>query len=652
MKTQQRYYTAETILKASEQIHEWKKKMVHKIPHELTKHFNSTNYQSIINNVWIATPQKRPFSPLIKSIAPNVEIPVSEPFTKGEREYIKEVAINLHREYGKPKFKYSGKFDDEESASVKQWQGLLRISPKITVGSSERRYEAVLKYERKHIFKPDAALLAKAANLFLDIANVDKVKIDFEPTKMKGLFAKHSSNVGYPYFANEKSLYHGITMREHTVAVTKELNDKYGSWWMTAIPALIIGRDQPGGIDLDMSKEYTFEELLGKLETAKYKPNKARPVFAIDRISNNNINTLLNGVIYSPSFQANPFFSSFKSREDRKPHYKQYHKAMRDMKLIPLNVDYSSFDTTVSAEMISMAMDIFSQWVDIVGGPDDLLPAIAVKTAFTKYIVYNPTTQKTELKQKSGAIPSGIGLTGIIGLIVAQVAWIYALMKLYGTEFVTNTFTRIRDEYKTFPSIGLGDDVLSWCRDAADLVKLADIINETFGMEISVESTKTAIGVDFLQELYIHESDSIMYPTGRTAVSALYTERPKGLGWAEWVFAFSSMLFNMKTNPKGDLVSMAALISRYDKTRLGLVNPDTGKDCTSKELVAEASKQAAEHNSTIKEALWDGDPSKENRYGEDGKPVTDYLAWQRAVALAAEKALSGSNKKFTKETKQ
>lgn len=50
-------------------------------------------------------------------------------------------------------------------------------------------------------------------------------------------------------------------------------------------------------------------------------------------------------------------------------------------------------------------------------------------------------------------------------------------------------------------------------------------------MVISYQSTKTAVGVDFLQELLVN--DKVEYPLGRTATSALYTERAKGLGWAE-----------------------------------------------------------------------------------------------------------------------
>lgn len=47
---------------------------------------------------------------------------------------------------------------------------------------------------------------------------------------------------------------------------------------MATIPAVIIGRDQPGGNTLDLTKKYTRESLLKALDNIEYKPSKARPV--------------------------------------------------------------------------------------------------------------------------------------------------------------------------------------------------------------------------------------------------------------------------------------------------------------------------------------------------------------------------------------
>lgn len=75
---------------------------------------------SIVRNVWVNTEQKRPFSPMIKNMAPGRVIPISQPFTSEERQYIKDVAALIHDQYGSPTFSYKGTLDDAENAAVKQ----------------------------------------------------------------------------------------------------------------------------------------------------------------------------------------------------------------------------------------------------------------------------------------------------------------------------------------------------------------------------------------------------------------------------------------------------------------------------------------------------------------------------------------------------
>lgn len=318
---------------------------------------------------------------------------------------------------------------------------------------------------------------------------------------------------------------------------------------------------------------------------------------------------------------------------------------MIENKLIPINVDYSAFDTSCSEEMISIAMHILSDIVDLRNAPEDLLQAIAVKTVHTRYIIYNPYTSRIEWKQKHKAIPSGIGFTGILGLIISCVTWTYGLIQYYGYDDVYRIMRSIRSK-DTFPSIALGDDVLSWVKDFKHLPEICKKIEDHFGMVISYQSTKTAVGVDFLQELLVN--DKVEYPLGRTATSALYTERAKGLGWAEWVMAWGSMLYNMKTNPSQSLVGMAAIIARNDASKLGLVDPKNGGNVTEAQFSRQLNIEAQEHGNTPKEVLWDGDPSKEDRFTKDGSVSSAFLGWLRTISLAANATNLGNNKKFMK----
>lgn len=106
----------------------------------------------------------------------------------------------------------------------------------------------------------------------------------------------------------------------------------------------------------------------------------------------------------------------------------------------------------------------------------------------------------------------------------------YATVVYYGAEKVWAWIRQAKAEGCSHQT-GLGDDVLTIVEKFSDLKPLAEIIHNTFGMDISVDGVKTAVGVDFLQELFI--DGHVVYPVARTAESALYSERAKGLGWAE-----------------------------------------------------------------------------------------------------------------------
>lgn len=599
------------------------------IPAELKSEVNVDKLQAVIRSVWVNIPGKRQFTPLVKQMT-NEVIPIDSPLTKQEREYIKRTAEVLHKHYGDPIFKYDGKLG-WDNVRVKSWQGLLRISPKVTAASSKRRYENFEKYLSGSTFRPDFKLLAQSIKLFLEMANMTPVNVDFEPAYVRSLFAAHTSNVGYPWYSKETKPYKdGKTYRDVSVEVTKQLNSKYGASWMVAIPALIIGRDQPGGLDFDMEKQWSYDQLLAWIDEANYKDSKARVVFAIDRLTNNNANPVLKAIIKSDRFLANPMFSAFLSREHRIPYYRRYLNLCTDNELTPINVDFSSFDTSISPELALIAIDIIESWITSDNLPTDFFAAIAAKTIYTKYTLYNPLEGRIEAGQKSKAIPSGIGWTGLIGLICAQISWTYGLIKYYGVDYIKNLIS-LAHKYQTFPQIGLGDDALGVVKSFSDLQPIADIIKDAFGMEISVQSTKTAVGVDFLQELFW--DGKVYYPSGRAMTSALYSERAKGLGWAEWDMAFFSMLYNLRENPMSEVLACASIINAYDAAKLGIRDPKTQKAVSPKQFIKQLKKELLEHgDESAKQVLWDGDPSKENKFDDKGNFTGVYMKWTRWLA--------------------
>lgn len=202
----------------------------------------------------------------------------AEQFVKGEKEFLKYFAKIIANNYGKPVFKYSGYNDT--IPGTKQFQNLARYSPKVTLGASKRRYENLQKYFSPSVFRPDMQTFLQAIQIARTLINLPRVKVSYEPKYVRGLFAAHASNVGYPYFSNELSKADSILYRDIVVHKAKELLTKYKSAkWIVPLPAMIIGRDQPGGNTLDIDKEYKdIDELLKAIDGIKFKPSKARVV--------------------------------------------------------------------------------------------------------------------------------------------------------------------------------------------------------------------------------------------------------------------------------------------------------------------------------------------------------------------------------------
>lgn len=292
-------------------------------------------------------------------------------------------------------------------------------------------------------------------------------------------------------------------------------------------------------------------------------------------------------------------------------------------KFIPVNVDFSSFDTTISPELLMIAMDLLLEKVDLNGAPSDLLDSIKASIIFTNSLALNPKTKGYETRLKSKAIPSGHGFTGLAGYACALIVMLYAMIKVYGRDWVeTQSIEFINN--KTFFSAGLGDDFMTVLKDLSDLPKIAKIVERDFGMEISVDSIKTAVGIDFLQELFWE--DRIEYPVARIAPSALYTERSSGKGFALWNMSYASMLYNIRTNPGSSLLDVTSILMSLDSTYLGLTNLE-GEPLTPNQFMEYLKRECASRDATAKSLLWDGDPAKENKFTSDGELSSDYLNW-------------------------
>lgn len=579
---------------------------------------------NLLKLTWESDEALRSFSPLAKGFLGNKVILANQQFIPQEKEFIKLFAKLLISQYGDPVFTYTG-YNDTIPA-VKQFQALQRFSPKVTPGASQRRFDNLMKYFTPKTFNPDPVIWSKTVEKVRRILNLPQVNITYEPKYVRGLFAAHASNVGYPYYTNELTKDKtGKPYRDLTVDLSKQLLSKYKSAaWICSIPTVIIGRDQPGGNTLDLTRIYTREQLLSALDKIKYKPSKARPIWAIARIVNNLVTPLVKSLIEHPQFKSNPIFCGFLSREARCIQLGRYDKLAKELKLLPVNIDFDGFDASVSAELLLTALDLLFETVSFKNEvPEDLLDAIKASSIFTKAVALDPYTKDIFRQTKEACIASGHGTTGLSGFICALLVMVYAMIVYYGEQWVDSLITAAANA-KTGFSFGLGDDFQGMIKKLSDLVEINKIINKAFGMNISVDSIKTAVGVDFLQELYWN--GNIEYPIGRLAPSALYTERSSGKGFALWDMSFASMIYNIRTNSEQQILGVTSIFQSLDKTDLGLRNLE-GKKITSTQFMEYLKRECSLRERTPKQLLWDGDPSKESRYANNGELKSDYLNW-------------------------
>lgn len=104
----------------------------------------------------------------------------------------------------------------------------------VTQGASRRRAENLEKYlSPAQTFKPNEKTMALAIDRVMTTLGLSSIQVHQEAEYMRGYFAGHSSNVTFPFYANEKSemTFQGEkgTARDMTVKVTHYLLNKYGA---------------------------------------------------------------------------------------------------------------------------------------------------------------------------------------------------------------------------------------------------------------------------------------------------------------------------------------------------------------------------------------------------------------------------------------
>lgn len=572
---------------------------------------NMTSLRTLLYNV-NQSPSHRPCTPLIKQLT-KVDIPLSSPFTRSEYWYIDHVIKVLKIWLGKPVYDYT-KVDPKDYFKVDAWQSIAKISPKVTVKASERRYDKLLKLEdRKYVFSPNNNILKQAIQLTMDDIGDKDLQPNMDDVAAKGYFSAHASNVGFPFFRNETSTKDGTTYREIAFSYTKELLKRYGTSWIPATPIVIIGRDQQGG----------WEEFTTNVGDIKYKDSKARIVWAVPRIVTTLEIPFFKAYVNDDRKMNDPNFCGYTSLDVRKGYYKKHYEVSEDNGFMDENVDFVEYDNSLSQSMLSLAALLVKSLFKLDAHLSDIYDATASHTLFANYIAFDPYKKQLIAGRKTQGLPSGAGYTGLYAFFITRIIAYYGLITMYGLRKVKSMRQKYIDK-GTFFITSLGDDLLLPFLSRTDVKQFSEIIKQDFNMDIDLKGTKVIKGLFFLQERYMPDG-SIYYPLGRTMGNCLYTERPKGLGPATWDLTFLSKLYLLKDLPREVILSLTGLLMASSKTLLGLKDIE-GNWQTPDQLLSRASAENLEHEKTIKETLWDGDPTKEAMYDE-GSVKSDVIRW-------------------------
>lgn len=610
------------------------KELPKQLPEEIGNLFDAQALKTFIN-LTSADPIERPYTPLIKQLNKSgARIPISAPLLPGEKEFIISTARLIEKYYGPPVTDYS-KVTADKWVAVDAWINFIKtMGPQVTPKAAVRRFENTMKFlNYKHHFDVDWEVMQSAVDHVIDMMTKGNKIVPINESAIDGgdnFFQKSKSNVGWPFYRNERGMVKGSNMnyKEFTLKLSKEWMGKYGPVWIPMIPSTIIGRDQTGGLNIDLKDFKSVSQLKRELQRKDIiKPSKARVVWATARVVNNVAAPFVKPLTEYVKDNS-MLFIGYLPVNDRKWYMINTFYASKKHNLFYCNLDYSSFDLTVPAELIVILLYIIKRIMTLTSDQELTLDYIIAHFINTPFIVKDPNSGALLSFEKDNSVPSGNQFTNWGGSVIDAVESTYAKMKMYSVKEVIKIDNELV-KAGAYPMAVMGDDLSTWLKSHKDVPKFAKIIKDSFNMDVSWDGTKTAYGVFFLQER-IHDG-KLIFPSPRAISKCLWVERPKGLNWTLWDLGFASKLENMKQNP--ELREVTTMLMSLDKTLLGLYSPDGVRlnPQSFSKWTAELAKEEVhkDANSALNpaEALYDGDPGKIGRFNADGSPSSAFLSW-------------------------
>nr|QXN75342.1 MAG: RNA-dependent RNA polymerase [Grapevine-associated cryspo-like virus 1] len=139
-----------------------------------------------------------------------------------------------------------------------------------------------------------------------------------------------------------------------------------------------------------------------------------------------------------------------------------------------MNLDFSSFDSTVSAKLIRKAFDVVTAILDV--DQDEL----AMLYELEEYFIHTPLLLYNQVRMKHRGIPSGSAFTQLIGSIVNMISCAYVEQQFLDINLLLDS------------SIWLGDDsclVFSSCWGQTDMKTLFLEPFKQIGLKVNEDKT-------------------------------------------------------------------------------------------------------------------------------------------------------------------
>lgn len=554
------------------------------------------------------TPYAKNAAIIFGDIKDGEKIKIDAPTQKWEANILSETYQILYKHYGEPVTEYS-LVSQSEYPRVDAWRNFFKMGREVTKGAALRRNETLELYLKPKglKFSPSKLEFEKAINLVSSYFGINTVShVDNWP-RGHVPFQGYHTNVGWRWFIRDNTKLNGLTGEQLSLNDAKKLDMED----IHNLPAIMFGRDQRSGFEHNIKN---FKANTCDFTKVKFKDSKARVVWGTSRSGNywlaKDINPLIN---YSKS---NNLFFGYNNREFIRSKLSAMDKAQSKFKVIFRNADFSGYDYHLTAELL-------------VAG--SLVLKNAIKTSFGKRLIDESAkwaikmpifnTPDMKLKFKNGALPSGVLQTNLLGGIINAIISCYALFKIYPDfEYMVQKFVTSGIPFMSV----MGDDNLSFVKSLSDMDKFNKILQDDFGIEAN--PNKGEWGLFFLQMRY--NKGAITTPSPRVISKCFWIERPKGLGPMAWTLATWMKLYNIHENPEFE--DVVRMIVKYDKSKLGTVNPDNGEVITKEGFRSKLSAESRLQNLSDLDRVGTGNPNEDDHF-KNGNVKSEFinLMWDK-----------------------